>query len=52
MRRKGLLTSSLNFAICKKFREHNIEIPYPLDIRLRNAESGIGPRGSYPQKGA
>jgi len=32
----GRLTSQLNFAIWEKFREHNIEIPYPQrDLRLR-----------------
>lgn len=35
--RKGLLTSTLNFAIYDKFREHAIEIPFPQrDLRLRS----------------
>jgi len=29
MHRKGRLTSDLNFRIIEKFREHNIEIPFP-----------------------
>ena len=34
--RKGRLISSLNFAIHDKFKEHNLEIPYPqLDLHVR-----------------
>jgi small-conductance mechanosensitive channel len=34
--RKGRLISGINFAIHEKFRQHQIEIPYPqLDLRLR-----------------
>jgi len=35
--RPGVLRSELNFAICKKFRENGIEIPYPQrDIHIRS----------------
>jgi small-conductance mechanosensitive channel len=35
--RKGKLISSLNFAIHDKFRQHEIEIPYPqMDLRIRS----------------
>ena len=35
--RKGKLVSGLNFAIHDKFRQHQIEIPYPqLDLRIRD----------------
>jgi small-conductance mechanosensitive channel len=36
--RKGALVSAINLAICEKFREHNIEIPFPQrDIHIRSA---------------
>jgi len=36
VRRKGLLISSLNFAIHDKFSEHHIEIPFPQrDVHIR-----------------
>jgi len=39
--RKGLLTSSLNFGIYRRFREHGIEIPYPRrEIVLRSGLPG------------
>jgi len=35
--RKGKFISGLNFAIHDKFRQHQIEIPYPqLDLRIRD----------------
>jgi small-conductance mechanosensitive channel len=42
--RKGLLISNLNFAIHDKFKEHNVEIPYPQrDIHIK---SGNSPKGA------
>jgi small-conductance mechanosensitive channel len=36
--RKGALVGAINLAICEKFREHNIEIPFPQrDIHIRSA---------------
>ena len=38
LQQPGLLKSNLNLAILKKFREHDIEIPFPQrDINFRNA---------------
>lgn len=35
--RKGVLKSAINLAICDKFREHNIEIPFPQrDLHIRS----------------
>jgi len=35
--RKGVLTSAINLAICDKFREHGIEIPFPQrDLHIRS----------------
>lgn len=35
--RRGLLTSKLNLAICRKFAEHGVEIPYPRrDLTIRD----------------
>ncbi len=35
--RKGVLTSAINFAICDKFKEHAIEIPFPQrDLHIRS----------------
>ena len=35
--RPGVLRSELNYAVCKKFREHGIEIPYPQhDIHIKD----------------
>lgn len=35
--RPGVLRSELNYAICRKFREHGIEIPYPQrDIHIKD----------------
>jgi small-conductance mechanosensitive channel len=40
LHRKGQLTSELNFAILKKFREHGVEIPYPQrDIHIRQGQN-------------
>jgi small-conductance mechanosensitive channel len=37
--KKGKLVSSLNFAIYEKFREHNIEIPFPQrDIHIKSGK--------------
>ena len=37
IQRPGFLKSQINFAIHKKFKEHNIEIPYPQrDLHLRS----------------
>jgi small-conductance mechanosensitive channel len=42
--KKGKLISALNFAIYEKFKEHNIEIPFPQrDIHIRS--------GNIPQDG-
>lgn len=39
LHRRGLLTSDLNFAILRAFREHNIEIPFPQrDLHIRSSE--------------
>jgi small-conductance mechanosensitive channel len=39
LHRKGVFTSDLNFAILKKFRENNIEIPFPqTDLHIRSGE--------------
>lgn len=41
LHRQGKFLSAINFAILDKFREHDIEIPYPQrDIRLRRNEAG------------
>lgn len=35
--RKGVLTSAINFAICEKFEEHGIVIPFPQrDLHIRS----------------
>jgi small-conductance mechanosensitive channel len=40
--RKGKLISALNFAIHDKFKEHQIEIPYPQrELRIRNGTSEL-----------
>ncbi|MBA2378948.1 MAG: mechanosensitive ion channel [Blastocatellia bacterium] len=37
LHKPGLFQSNLNFAILRKFREHNIEIPYPQrDLHIRS----------------
>jgi small-conductance mechanosensitive channel len=37
LHKPGLFTSNLNFAIIRKFREHNIEIPFPQrDLHIRS----------------
>jgi small-conductance mechanosensitive channel len=37
--RKGSLTSAINLAICEKFAEHGIEIPFPQrDLHIRSGE--------------
>ncbi len=37
--RPGAFKSSVNFGICRKFREHDIEIPFPQrDLNLRNGK--------------
>jgi len=42
--RKGLLVSSLNFAIYEKFTEHGIEIPFPQrDLRIRGGRLEVDP---------
>ena len=42
LNRPGLLTSELNFAILKKFREHDVEIPFPQrDLNLRSGNVGV-----------
>lgn len=39
LHRRGLLTSDLNFAILRKFREHNIELPFPQrDLWIRGGK--------------
>lgn len=39
LHRRGLLTSDLNFAILRKFREHNIEMPFPQrDLWIRGGQ--------------
>jgi small-conductance mechanosensitive channel len=39
--RRGLLTSALNFAIYRTFRENNIEIPYPRrDVQILQSSAG------------
>ncbi|MEP6944520.1 MAG: mechanosensitive ion channel domain-containing protein [Acidobacteriota bacterium] len=41
--RPGAFKSGVNFAICRKFREHNIEIPFPQrDLNLRQGRIKIG----------
>lgn len=43
LHRKGLLVSALNFAILDKFREHNIEIPFPQrDIHIKSGPLPFG----------
>ncbi len=40
--RKGALTSAVNFAICEKFREHGIEIPFPQrDLHIRGGAIAV-----------
>lgn len=35
--KKGKLRSDLNFAIIEKFRQYNVEIPYPqMDLHFKN----------------
>lgn len=41
LHQQGKLLSALNFAIIDKFREHNVEIPYPQrDLHFRDIEKG------------
>jgi len=48
--RRGLLTSTLNLAIYRSFREHGIEIPYPRrDIRILRPEAA-GMKPEPPEK--
>lgn len=45
IQRRGFLRSQLNFAIHKKFKEHNIEIPYPQrDLHLRSGFESVNPK--------
>lgn len=40
--RKGALVSAINLAICDKFREHGIEIPFPQrDIHIRSTDGKL-----------
>lgn len=42
LHRPGLLTSNLNFAILKKFRENGIEIPFPQrDLHIRSGPLSV-----------
>lgn len=42
LHRPGLLTSEINFAILKKFREHGVEIPFPQrDLNLRSGKVAL-----------
>jgi small-conductance mechanosensitive channel len=44
VQRKGKFTSALNFAIYDKFKEHQIEIPYPQrDVHIRSSKIDLGP---------
>jgi small-conductance mechanosensitive channel len=46
LHRKGVFTSDLNFAILKKFRENDIEIPFPqTDLHIRSGELKLGKTG-------
>ncbi|TVQ87691.1 MAG: mechanosensitive ion channel family protein, partial [Bacteroidetes bacterium] len=43
--RRGYLKSELYYAIHKKFKEHNIEIPYPQrDLHLRSGFESVNPK--------
>jgi small-conductance mechanosensitive channel len=42
LHRRGLLTSDLNFAILRKFRQHKIEMPFPQrDLWIRGGRLGF-----------
>ncbi len=42
LHRPGLLTSNLNFAILKKFRENGIEVPFPQrDLHIRSGSLSV-----------
>lgn len=50
--RRGLLTSSLNFAIYRVFTEHGIEIPYPRrDIHILRHPVPVPPAGKEQGEG-
>lgn len=44
--RKGVLASAINLAICDKFSEHGIVIPFPQrDLHIRSGADGVKPKG-------
>jgi small-conductance mechanosensitive channel len=48
IQKKDLLISALNFAIIEKFREHDIEIPFPqMDLHLRSSCVGTQPAAEF-----
>ncbi|HET9880281.1 MAG TPA: mechanosensitive ion channel family protein, partial [Candidatus Binatia bacterium] len=44
VQRRGKFTSAINFAIYDKFKEHEIEVPYPQrDIHIRSGTIDLDP---------
>lgn len=44
VQRRGKFTSAINFAIYDKFKEHEIEVPYPQrDIHIRSGPIELDP---------
>ncbi len=53
LHRKGLLTSDINFAIWEKFRENDIEIPFPqTDLHLRSGKIDLNGNSVKAQENA
>lgn len=48
--RRGKFVSEINFAIHDKFKQHEIEVPYPQrDIHIRSGSIDLGPQTNAPE---